>query len=166
MAVTVIVEDGTGVAGANSYASVSDADAYFTTRPRSEAWTALTNDQKGALLIHGTRLLDAAILWDGEQVSTSQALAFPRVFPDADYEVPVLPPSIKVALYELAITLNTRDLTADPSLAGISALEVGPIKISADTVTPAASIPRFVRDLVAAYGTARQAIASVRLVRR
>jgi hypothetical protein len=166
MAVTVIVETGVGVEGANSYASVSDADAYFLTRPRSDTWTPLTDDQKGALLIHGTRLLDAAILWDGERVSTGQALAFPRLFPDADYEVPVLPPSIKVALYELAITLNARDLTADPSLAGITSLEVGPIKIAADTVKPAAAIPRFVRDILSPYGTAREASASVRLIRR
>ena len=74
MPVTVTVEDGTGVADANSYASVAQADNYFASRPRSSSWTPLTDDQKGQYLIHATRLLDASVIWSGEKVDDDQAL--------------------------------------------------------------------------------------------
>lgn len=163
MAVTVTVEDGTGVTGANSYASVADADAYFDARPRSDAWVLATAESRANVLLHATRILDASVLWDGEAVSSSQALAWPRVIDD---ETVALPPSVKVALYELAITLNDRDLTADPATDGVQSLKVGPIEITADSLRPAPTIPRFVRDIVAPYGTPRGSSSNVRLIRR
>ena len=68
MPVTVTVENGTGMPTANSYASVAQADAYFATRPRSTAWTGLTEDQKAQYLIHAARILDASVVWRGAGV--------------------------------------------------------------------------------------------------
>ena len=38
MAVTLIVEDGTGVTGANTYISLADAETYFDTRLDTGVW--------------------------------------------------------------------------------------------------------------------------------
>ena len=153
MPVTVTVEDGTGVADANSYASVAQADNYFASRPRSSSWTPLTDDQKGQYLIHATRLLDASVIWSGEKVDDDQALQWPRHL-DASLESE-FPPNIPVALLELAYALIGKDLTKEPAIAGYERVKVGPIEVEADPGSRPASIPRFVRDLIAPYGTAR-----------
>ena len=163
MPVTVTVEDGTGLAAANSYASVAQADAYFAARPRSTSWTALTEDQKGQYLIHATRLLDSSFIWEGEVLSDEQALAFPR-YPD-DLDSAEVPAVIPVALYELAYLMIGRDLTADPSMNGFKVIEVGPIKIEAEAATGPSIVPRWVRNLLAPFGAARGETANARLVR-
>jgi hypothetical protein len=67
-----------GDAGANSYASVADADAYFATRVPNELWEAVTDDEdRKRLLIATTRHLDTAD-WDGEPTFPNQRLKFPR----------------------------------------------------------------------------------------
>jgi hypothetical protein len=163
MPVVVIVEEGTGRADANSYSSVVDADAYFLTRPRSTAWTALTEDGKAQHLIHATRILDGSMIWDGEPLSSTQALAFPR-YPD-DLSASVVPDPVIVALYELAIALVGSDLTAASSAAGVKKIVVGPIEIENEGASVPATIPRFVRDLVAPWGSTRSGSGSVRLSR-
>lgn len=163
MAVTVTVEDGTGVAGANSYASVAQADSYFGNRPRSTAWTALADDDaKGRYLIHATTILDAAVRWDGDKVAEDQALQFPRVIDDENVELPV---EIVTALYELTLALIGRDLTAEPGGAGYKRIEVGPIELETDFANRPATIPSFVRNIIADFGVARGALASIPLVR-
>lgn len=163
MPVTVTVEDGTGLPAANSYASVAQADAYFATRPRSTAWTGLTEDQKGQYLIHAARILDASVVWRGEVLSSAQALAFPR-YPD-DLDAAEVPAVIPVAQYELAYLSIGRDLTAEPSLNGLRLIEVGPIKVEANAATGPDLIPRWVRNLIAPYGSARGSSGNATLTR-
>lgn len=164
MSVTVTVEDGTGRADANSYASVEAADAYFGSRPRSTAWKGLTAEAKARLLIHATRLLDASFAWSGRKLNCSQALEFPR-YPE-EFDAQELPGSVVYAACELALLLNASDITGDSSNAQFSKIEVGPIKLE---MTPQASqpaqIPSFIRNLVAGYGSLRGAGMSVKLAR-
>jgi hypothetical protein len=72
------VEDGTGLAGAEAYVSLSDADAYFTARGASE-WTG-TSDAKEAALRRGCQYLENVYRarWKGYRVKQEQALAWPR----------------------------------------------------------------------------------------
>lgn len=51
---TFKLEDGTGVVGANSFASVAFADSYLTLRNRQETWDCVTDTIKEAALIAGT----------------------------------------------------------------------------------------------------------------
>jgi hypothetical protein len=164
MPLEVIVEDGTGVPDANSYASVADADAYVDTRPRSDAWVSLTDDAKAQFLIHATRYLDGAVDWSGDPTSDTQSLAFPRSS-DSGTEA-ALPQAIKLATIELAIEMVSRDITSDATMAGLRSIKVGPIEIEADSIRPSPALPRFVRDLIAPYGTARGSSANVSLIRR
>jgi hypothetical protein len=163
MAITVTVEDGTGIAGANAYASIADSDTYFETRPRSDAWLSTDADVKAQLLIHATRVLDVSVLWDGDPLSSTQALAFPRVIEDESVGIPTV---IKTALFELVWSLKDVDVTAQPATSGITSLKVGPIEIQSDAMRPSPIVPRFVADMVAAYGRPRASATSVRLTRR
>lgn len=54
----IVLEDGTGVEGANSYASVADADEYFSDRG-STTWSAGTPTTKAEALIRATAAIDA-----------------------------------------------------------------------------------------------------------
>lgn len=85
---TIIVEDGTGVAGANSYASETDADAYFEARANA-TWED-SDEDKEAALVRGTAAIEAKYgsRYPGTRVSgRSQALGWPRTgATDADDE--------------------------------------------------------------------------------
>lgn len=50
----LIVENGGGVANANSYASVTQADGYWSVRPAGAAWMALATGAKEAALMDAT----------------------------------------------------------------------------------------------------------------
>ena len=77
---SLIVEDGTGRADAESYASVSVADAYHTARGNT-AWAALaTTALKEAALRKATDYLGQTygLRWKGYRMTTTQALDWPR----------------------------------------------------------------------------------------
>jgi hypothetical protein len=79
MAITIVVEDGTGIANANSYISVGDADAYQLNRGRS-AWAALDADAKSSALIQATEFVDSTFAWIGKRKTSTQALKWPRIY--------------------------------------------------------------------------------------
>ena len=164
MPVVVIVEDGSGLPNANSYVSVADADVYFATRPRSTAWTALSTDDKGAHLIHATRILDASTVWEGTRMSQTQALEFPRT-PD-DFSSAAVPDPIITALCELAIALVSSDITGSADQDPLKEIKVGPITLVSDSkpISPS-TLPQFVRDLIAPWGAAKSKASTVRLYR-
>lgn len=103
----LIVEDGTGLAGANAYVSVEFADEYFSAR-KNEAWAALDGASKEAAIIKATDYLEAVYWgkWQGEKLKADQALAFPR----SPYGMPV---KFKFAACELAIKANSGELLSD-----------------------------------------------------
>ena len=65
MALTLIKEDGTGKADANSYASVAEGDAYHEGHLYASAWTGATPSTKAAALVMATRLIDAECQFRG-----------------------------------------------------------------------------------------------------
>lgn len=74
-----VVETGAGLADSNSFASVAEADAYFSDRGVT-AWGSLTTAVKQTSLIKATDYLEATYsqAWIGDKVSLAQALSFPR----------------------------------------------------------------------------------------
>ena len=111
MAVTLIVEDGTGIADANSYISEAEYHAYWTDRGNATA-IAITGDDLKSLLIKATDYIETVYygLWKGERLTTTQALEFPRVIDLVDVGVPV---RLKKACAELAWKANSGDLLVD-----------------------------------------------------
>ena len=76
--ITIVKEDGTGKATANSYASVAEADWYHTGHLYASAWTGATDDQKSAALLMATRLIDGEYQFNGTRTLAAQALQWPR----------------------------------------------------------------------------------------
>ena len=71
MAFTFIVEDGTIVAGANSYVTVSYADDYIgENKFASPSWNALGTTDKQLMLAWATRYLDQRATWNGQTTAT------------------------------------------------------------------------------------------------
>ena len=75
-----VVEDGTGLANANSYLSLSDANDFFALNSDSGGWSDFTDDQKEAGLVTATRYIDVTHAYVGEVTNRDQKLQFPRRF--------------------------------------------------------------------------------------
>lgn len=109
----LIVEDGTGMADANSYESVENADAYFTARGIT-AWSG-SDPVKEAALIAATEYVD--IRWRGKlkgklQFPDTQVLLFPRINV-YDEELRLLtgvPKDLRSAVCEYALISLTQTL--------------------------------------------------------
>lgn len=72
----LVVEDGTGLANAESYVSVADADAYHTAMGNS-AWTG-SDAAKEVALRKAAQYLNTRYRFLGNCLKTGQSLAFPR----------------------------------------------------------------------------------------
>lgn len=82
---TLIVENGSGVANANSYASVAQADARLLVRGNAD-WDALDTDAKEMALILATDYMTSKyrLRWSGYRALLSQSLDWPR------FQVPIV----------------------------------------------------------------------------
>ncbi len=129
MALTLIKEDGTGKADANSYASAAEGDAYHDGHLYATAWTAATLANKETALVFATRLIDAEFQFNGVKANEAQALQWPRADcrdPDADGwnggTVPseIVPRAVVDATCELARELLIADRTAAPVGEGLN----------------------------------------------
>ena len=131
MPLTLIKEDGTGLATANAYADVADGDAYHAGHLYATAWTGATADQKAVALVMASRLIDTEYQFNGLRSVDSQALQWPRVNcldPDkapipiltslllVDPFVPfsIVPKQVVLAACDMARELLITDRTAAP----------------------------------------------------
>lgn len=75
---SLLVEDGTGLAAAESYLSVADADSYHTLYG-STGWNG-TSDEKEVALRVATQYLNAQYgqRWVGSRINSTMALHWPR----------------------------------------------------------------------------------------
>jgi hypothetical protein len=151
---TLIVEDGTVVSGAESYISVVDADTYHNNFG-NKAWTNLTDvSQKEALLRSGTRLLTLKYRprWNGWRTTTTQLLDWPRIgayiydvaaYPVSGhldafvYMVPTnsIPQQLKDAVCEAALIMLT-DQPLGPLEQGLESFQSGSVRIQFDKFSP------------------------------
>ncbi len=124
MALTLVVETGAGLANANSYATVAEADAYHEARLHSDVWsdaaiagTGVDTTTQPAALVWATRILDEQCNWLGLPYTTTQRLRFPRTgvySPDGVLLGPaVISPWLKNATAELARMLIASDRPLD-----------------------------------------------------
>lgn len=108
-----VLEDGTGVATANSYVSKTWADAYFLDRGVT-AWTG-TDAVKEAALINASEYVDlrfgAYFAGVREFPDTPQAMEFPRLIGEVTTGIPE---KLRRAVCEYAKTSLTESLTINP----------------------------------------------------
>ena len=119
---TLIVEDGTGLPDAESYASVAQADTYFAARG-VVAWSG-TDAAKEAALRRATDYMAAVFgrLWRGWRASDTQALDWPRTGWDG------VPAAVQRACMELALRAQGLDLLPDTG-PQVASETVGPISV-------------------------------------
>lgn len=144
MAVVFTVEDGTGLPGANSYASLEEADDILITNPHVwAAWNALKvpldpgpGDDRTAqeyLLIWGSRVLDYRVDWYGNLAVPGSGLRWPRtgVLDRDGNPIPsdVVPRAVKEATVEMARTLLVGDRTTDRDQDGLERIKVDVIEL-------------------------------------
>jgi hypothetical protein len=107
---TLILEDGTGVAGANTYALLATVETYHTDRANT-AWTSVVyDDPKVAAILRAMSYLEAQP-WVGQPLnivgwSSGQSLQWPRGYVMMDgYDWPTdeVPPKVVQALCEAAL---------------------------------------------------------------
>lgn len=131
-----------GASDANSYVTLADANVYFTNRMHSSAWESL--DDPSVFLISASRMLDWYTTWKGYKTSEDQSMQWPRtgaIRPSGvELDDDVLPPEIKIAVYELAFSNISADPTALDELEGIDQLKAGSLMIKA--TTPSTSVPK------------------------
>ena len=194
MALTLVKEDGTGMSGANSYADVADGEMYFEGHLYASAWTAASEDTKGAALIMATRLVDTQFQFNGYRAHETQALQWPRErCPDPDrnavtssLQSPVLssfvpndvvPTGVSWAVCEMARELLIADRTAAPPGEGISSTQTSTASHDSSGGSSSQSsisyskedtrpvMSRVAQAMLAKYGALIQGGGSVRLVR-
>jgi hypothetical protein len=134
---SLTVEDGTGLATADSYLSVADADAYFVAYPNA-LWTGTATAKEHALRA-ATLYIDTEYggRWKGIRANEDQALDWPRWWVEIDgyqIEPSPLPDKLKKATAELAVRALSGELQPD-----IAAADNGIVTSESDTVGPLSS---------------------------
>ena len=153
---SLVVEDGTGKATANTYISQADADTYFEKHLYGTDFSGASTANKDIALMMATRLIDNYFKFEGRKVNDSQALEFPRldIFDRSRFLIPstTIPQALKDATAELSKWLIASDRTADASGKGFKNLKVGSLSMTPDTADKITVLPDVVRKLLAPFG--------------
>jgi len=170
MALTLVVEDGTGKTNSNTYISLADAEIYFESRLNITDWSGETDANKNIALAQACRMLDQYVDWIGEPSNDSQALEWPRV--NADYEangvevyvdsdeIPVL---LKYAQCELAISLFSNNTQQPSGLNGFSSISIpGAIHLTVEGSGSQSVIPSVILRMVRYLGNTSSAAVELR----
>lgn len=151
---SIVVEDGTGKANANSYISEADADVYIEKHLYGTSFSG--SSDKVAALQMATRLIDSYFKFEGRKVNDTQALEFPR-FDITDrsgflIESTTIPTALKDATAELANRLIASDRTADPAGKGFKNLKAGSLDMTPDTTDKVTVLPDTVVKMLSPFG--------------
>lgn len=143
----LIVEDGTGLQDANSYATMEFADQY-NDEYGNEEWAAATIDEREEALRIGTRDLDLiyGLRWKGRRKTQYQALDWPRtgVYDADNYYVDEnsVPLDIQRAAIELGLR-HIQGLDIIPDIPGTGTgikkkrVKAGPVEDETEYFGPA-----------------------------
>ena len=154
MAITLVVEDGSGDPAANAYVSEDFVDQYHEDRGNSH-WASITDAEiKKACIIRATDYIDKRFRrsFRGYRMQRDQALAWPRMgaFDNDDYQITEVPPQLQKAAAEYALRaaiynvlapdaqrpVPSQDMTsADPSSTQTDVI-IGAVKSKSEKVGP------------------------------
>ena len=162
------VETGDGLADANSYVAVADADSYHVLR-NNTTWASLTNTVKQAALVYATAYVDANFSWPGRIVRDEQALSWPRNDARDDEErlLTGLPRKLTDAVCELAlIHASTEAVNTTYERGGAVKKEsVGPVSVEYFDGGPGGVTYPFLVDMLSAITLGGAGPGTVVLVR-
>ena len=154
---TMVVEDGTGLATANSYCSIVDADDHHSMRLHNTTWTSISSDtQKEMALMWASRLIDEEIDWYGVESTDNQGLRWPRtgVYDRGNDLIGEgqIPSDVIRATAEFAMFLVAEDRSLESDLMGFKHLEAESVVIKPDKRWQAGVLPKPVWNMVKSYG--------------
>lgn len=133
----LIVEDGTGLSTADSYASVSFADDFHLSRD-NQVWGTLSQSRKESLMRQATDYITYIFgnIFIGQKAYVGQSLVWPRYRAIPFNGVYLLslgvPKAIKEATAELALAAQSGPLTPNQESRSKKRVKVGPIDIEYD----------------------------------
>lgn len=165
----LVVENGSGVTGANSYVTVDQARKYFVGRRLfSSAWTTATRETQTIALKQASALLDYEFTWTGsEKVSATQGLSWP--FTDAvdryNAAVTGVPQAVRDATCELAFFLLAQDRLVSRSGVGLKSLKVDTVALVFDKSDGPETFPSHVARLLTGLGFATRVAGTIRNVK-
>lgn len=144
--ITFIVEDGTGLLNATSYASIEESNTYNTNYLYGGTWDDQSDDDKMKSLNLATLQIDLHCDFYGVVRLDKQSLAFPRSFSypsdaalldkiDSTLLDNQVPQQIKNATSEFARALTTTDRVADSTTGIISSMTLDSLSVSFNTST-------------------------------
>lgn len=125
-----------GAANANTYATLAEAETYFSDRLHTLDWLGAVADDKNAALLMAARRIDQTD-FVGVRYTTVQSMAWPRInVRDEDgyaVAVSVIPVRVKQAQMEEALGLlrASQDPDQRDDLAGIRRVKVDVIEVEA-----------------------------------
>jgi len=151
---SIIVEDGTGKADAESFCTVIYADAYHLARGNT-AWAALATEAKEQALRNATdyMLQMFRARWQGYRVTDTQSLDWPRynVIVDGYYvDSDIVPDIVQRACAEFALRASSGVLWADETQA-VASEAVGSISVTYRVGSPQRTRYPAIEALLAPY---------------
>lgn len=158
MSFSFVVENGTGLSNATSYASVADADAYFVIdRVFCETWAAINPTDKEYRLAWATRILDQKVRWNGIKTVEDSALSWPRSGVCDRNGIPidsgVIPTQLKQALFELAKYITSEDVTTGRGVDYIKRLTLDVLEVEYMDDSSQSSFPSIIPSILRGLGT-------------
>lgn len=150
-------EDGTIVAGADTFVTLAEGDTYFALHGSPTQWTGATDALQEAALRAAARYLTNKFKYKGMLEDLAQALPFPRsFFYDSEGRIlcgtGIIPQAIKDAQCELALRHLTQDLffNSNPASTRIKSKTIGDVSETYDN-NKAVNNFAFVNDLISEY---------------
>lgn len=165
---SLIVETGSNVNGAESYISVADATTYHANRGNT-AWAALASDTvREQCLRRATDFIEQRyrMYWDGYKKYATQVLSWPRTFVygepvlygDSNLPYPqlisdtIVPTEVKNACAELALKASTYTDGLLPDVTDLITEEtIGPITTKYDKRSPVSPQYKAIDAMLAVY---------------
>lgn len=158
MALTLVVEDGSGKANSNSYATAANGDTYHDGHVYGSSWTGSGTSAKEAALVHATRLVDENFEFHGFKASQTNALQWPRSATKdrGGFSIAsdTIPQDLINATAELARLVIDADRTAEDDTKGFSKIKVGPVELTMDKADRKEVITPTVARMIAPFGRA------------
>ncbi|MCA1906247.1 MAG: hypothetical protein LDL11_06635 [Desulfarculus sp.] len=144
MPISLVVETGAVVSGANCFVDLATADAYFALRANA-TWAAATTAAKEAAIIRGADFLCQAYRFKGARYQQTQALCWPRIgVSDGDGRAiafNVIPQALRDANCEAALRALGGDLAPDETKEVVRKSVAGAVDTTYRAGSPAKTYP-------------------------
>ena len=157
MAFNFIVEDGSGVAGANSYVTVEEATDILIPNFRDSAvWDQLDTDQREKLLVLATSYIDENYFFHGSKADRNQSLRWPRKGMRDNENMCladcIIPIELKKAVARLSVWTFANDPDEALNARGIKRFRSDDLEIEFQSGFEGQFAPDFLRKLLGTFG--------------